>query len=160
MEIIKQRLKTLLDNLDLTGTWLAPLVLRLLLAKEFLDSGVEKLNGQNGFMAIQHQFPFPFNLLPADFSWQLSTWIELIGPIALILGLGTRFFSLTLSILTLVAIAAVHAGHGYTICEGGWKLPLIYLAMFIPLILSGPGKLSIDHWLRQRHLKSERRLWS
>jgi putative oxidoreductase len=59
-----------------------------------------------------------------------------------------------------VAIASVHAGHGYTISEGGWKLPLIYLVMFLPLILSGPGKLSVDHWLRERHLKAERRLWS
>jgi putative oxidoreductase len=160
MEIIKQRLKTLLDNLDLAGIWLGPLALRLLLANEFWDAGVEKLNGQNWFVEIQHQFPFPFNLFPAGFSWQVATWVELIGPIALILGLGTRFFSLILSILTLVAIASVHAGHGYTISEGGWKLPLIYLVMFLPLILSGPGKLSIDHWLRQRHLKSERRLWS
>jgi putative oxidoreductase len=59
-----------------------------------------------------------------------------------------------------VAIAAVHAGHGYTIAEGGWKLPLIYLVMFLPLILSGPGKLSLDHWLRGHYLKAERRLWS
>lgn len=160
MDIFKQRLRTLLDGLDLAGVWLAPLALRLLLAKEFWDAGVEKLNGQNWFIDIQDRFPFPFNLLPVDFSWQIATWTELIGPIALVLGLGTRFFSVSLSLLTLVAIATVHAGHGYTISEGGWKLPLIYLVMFLPLILSGPGKLSIDYWLRERHLKSERRLWS
>jgi putative oxidoreductase len=160
MDMFKQRLRNLLDRLDLAGAWLAPLTLRLLLAKEFWDSGVEKYNGQNWFIDIQDQFPFPFNFIPADISWQIATWIELIGPIALVLGLGTRFFSVSLSILTLVAIAAVHAGFGYTISEGGWKLPLIYLVLFVPLILSGPGKLSIDHWLRERHLKTERRLWS
>ena len=63
-------------------------------------------------------------------------------------------------LLTLVAIAAVHAGHGYTISEGGWKLPLIYLVMLLPLILSGPGRLSLDHWLRRRFLQVQRRLWS
>ncbi len=160
MDSIKQRLRILLDSLDRTGVWLAPLALRLVLAKEFWDSGVEKLNGQNWFIEIQDQFPFPFNLLPVEASWQIATWFELIGPIALILGLGTRFFSISLSILTLVAIAAVHAGHGYTISDGGWKLPLIYLVLLLPLILSGPGKLSLDHWLRERHLKAERRLWS
>lgn len=160
MDRLKDQLKHLLDNLDGVGTWLAPLLLRLLLAKEFWDAGIEKLNGNNWFIDIQGQFPFPFNLLPPELSWSLATGFEIVGPLALILGLGTRFFALSLSILTLVAISAVHVGHGYTISEGGWKLPLIYLVMFLPLILSGPGKVSIDHWLRQRFLKTQRRLWS
>lgn len=160
MDRIKQRLKTLLDALDQAGAWITPLALRLLLAKEFWDAGLEKLNGQNWFVDIQARFPFPFNLLPPEFSWQLATWTELLAPIGLVLGLGTRVSATALSVLTLVAIAAVHAGHGYSIAEGGWKLPLIYLVMCLPLILSGPGKLSLDHWLRQRHLQNQRRLWS
>lgn len=160
MESLKQRLKAVLDLLDGVGAWIAPLALRLLLAKEFWDSGLEKLNGENWFSDIQGDFPFPFNIIPADISWHIATWFELIGPIALVLGLATRFFSFSLAILTLVAIASVHAGLGYTISEGGWKLPIFYLVMLLPLILSGPGKLSLDHWLRSRHLNSERRLWS
>jgi putative oxidoreductase len=160
MDRLKEQLKQLLENLDSVGTWLAPLLLRLILAKEFWDAGIEKLNGNNWFIDIQAQFPFPFNLLTPEISWQLATSFEIVGTLALILGMGTRFFAVSLSILTLVAIATVHVGHGYTISEGGWKLPLIYLAMFLPLILSGPGKISIDHWLRQRYLKTQRRLWS
>jgi putative oxidoreductase len=118
--------------------------LRLLLAWEFWESGVEKFNGDNWFADIQGDFPFPFNLVPVDISWFLSTWSELIGAVALVIGLGTRFFSLSLIILTIVAWASVHAGNGY-------KLPLMYLVMFVPLLLSGPGKLSLDHWL-SRHL--------
>lgn len=160
MDRLKEKLKSLLDGLDAAGSWIALLALRLVLAKEFWHAGIEKLNGANWFIDIQDQFPFPFSLLPPEINWHLATGFELIGPLALVLGLGTRFFAVSLSVLTLVAIAAVHAGHGYTISEGGWKLPLIYLAMFLPLILSGPGKLSIDSWLRQRFLKTERRLWS
>lgn len=71
---------------------------------------------------------------------------ELIGAVALVIGLGTRFFSLSLIILTIVAWASVHAGNGY-------KLPLMYLVMFVPLLLSGPGKLSLDHyWLARRFM--------
>ncbi len=33
------------------------------------------------------------------------------------------------------------------ISAGGWKLPLIDVVMLVPLILSGPGKLSLDAWL-------------
>lgn len=136
--------------LDHVGVWLAPVGLRLLLAYEFWESGLEKLNGVNWFADIQDQFPFPFNLLPPDISWQIATWTELIGPIALVLGLGTRFASVALIILTVVAWASVHAGNGYNIVDNGYKLPLIYLIMFLPLLLTGPGKLSLDHWIARR----------
>ena len=134
-----------LDLLNNAGAWVGPLGLRLLLAKEFWDSGLEKWNGMNWFGDIMDMFPFPFNVIPTDISWTISTWSEVGGAIALVLGLGTRFFSLSLFIVTLVAWASVHAGNGYNVCDNGWKLPLIYLVMLLPLMLSGPGKLSLDH---------------
>lgn len=143
-------IRNLFGGLDRAGVWLAPLGLRLLLAYEFWESGIEKLHGENWFADIQDQFPFPFDLIPVELSWQLSTWTELIGPVALVLGLGTRFASVALITLTLVAWASVHAGNGYNVCENGFKLPLIYLAMFLPLLLSGAGRLSLDHLIAQR----------
>lgn len=160
MNAFMDKFKSLLEQLEAAGRWIAPLALRLILAKEFWDAGLQKLNGANWFHEIQSQLPFPFNLLAPEISWNLVTWLEIAGPLALLLGLGTRFFAIALSVLTLVAIAAVHAGHGYSISEGGWKLPLIYLAMLLPLILSGPGKLSLDHLMRQHFLRGQRRLWS
>ena len=136
--------------LDGAGAWLAPLGLRALLAWEFWESGVEKYRGQNWFADIQDRFPFPFGLLPVDFSWWLSTWVELVGAWALLFGFGTRIISAKLIVLTLVAWAAVHAGNGYNVCDNGFKLPLIYLVMFIPLLLTGPGKLSLDHLIKQK----------
>jgi putative oxidoreductase len=136
--------------LDAGGAWLAPLGLRLLLAWEFWESGVEKFNGENWFADIQGDFPFPFSVLPADLSWFLATWSELLGAIALVVGFGTRIFSFQLIVVTVVAWYAVHAGNGYNVCDNGWKLPLIYLVMFVPLLLTGPGKASLDHLIRQR----------
>jgi putative oxidoreductase len=129
------------------GDWVAPLGLRLLLAYEFWESGVEKLKGENWFADIQDQFPFPFNVVPVELSWFLATWTELLGPVALVLGLTTRFWSVGLVVLTIVAWVSVHAGNGYNVCDNGFKLPLMYLVMFVPLILKGPGKLSLDHLL-------------
>lgn len=157
---LKAQARTLLAGLDFFGAWLPQLALRLLLAYEFWNSGMEKLYGDNWFMDIQDRFPFPFDHVPAEISWQLSTWFELIGPVALVLGLGTRFFAVSLSILTVVAIVSVHGGRGYNVCDQGWKLPLIYLVMFLPLIFAGPGKLSLDHWIRGRYAAGERRHWS
>ena len=138
-----------------------PLALRLLLAWEFGESGYAKLIGQNWFADIA--FPFPFNLLPPEFSWQLATWFELVGAVALALGVATRFFSLSLMILTVVAIAGVHWPEqwqtlaellrGYRIVDeegdgfGNYKLPLMYLVMFLPLLFAGAGRLSLDRWI-------------
>jgi len=71
-----------------------------------------------------------------------------------VIGLGTRFFSVSMIILTLVAWASVHAGLDYNVSQNGYKLPLIYLVMLLPLVLSGPGKLNLDHWLARRYLPS------
>lgn len=138
-----------LDRLDLTGSWFGLLGIRLLLAWEFGVAGLEKLQGENWFAEIQGDFPFPFSVVPVDVSWFLATWTELLGAAALVIGLGTRFWAAGLLVLDLVAWASVHAGNGYNVCDNGWKLPLMYAVMLLPLLLSGPGRASLDHWLRQ-----------
>jgi len=141
-------------RLDNIHPYLSSIGLRLILAYEFWDSGVMKYTGSNWFADIKGDFPFPFNVIPVDISWQLATWFELLGAIALVVGLATRFFSFSLIILTIVAWAAVHAGNGYNIVNNGWKLPLIYLVMFVPLLMGGAGKLSLDNWLKLRFQKA------
>jgi putative oxidoreductase len=114
-------------------------------------------------MDIQDRFPFPFSIVPPEISWQMATWFELLGGIALVIGLATRFFSASLIVLTVVAILSVHWPaewstwsellRGYALTDdgfGNYKLAAIFIAMLVPLFLGGPGRLSIDHWLRQR----------
>ncbi|MDP3538721.1 MAG: DoxX family protein [Azonexus sp.] len=164
--ILKRPIVLALDGIDALGLWLGLLSLRLLLGWDFFESGLEKFNGSNWFADIQERFPFPFSLVPPDLSWQMATWFELLGGVALVVGLGTRFFSMSLLILTLVAIASVHwpemwssysdllMGYGFTDQGfGNFKLPVLFIGMLLPLILMGPGKLSLDYWLRRRVLK-------
>lgn len=155
--------------LDSLAPTLPPLALRLLLAWEFGEAGYAKLTGENWFAGLA--FPFPFNLLPADIIWQMATWFELLGAAALLLGLATRFFSVSLIVLTVVAIASVHWPEqvsslsdllrGYRILDedgdgyGNYKLPLIYLVLFLPLLFSGAGRWSLDHLLA-RHCTAPR----
>ncbi|WP_444996197.1 HvfX family Cu-binding RiPP maturation protein [Aliikangiella sp. IMCC44359] len=146
--------------LNQSSNWIATLFLRLILAWEFFEAGLMKLNGENWFENIKENFPFPFNLISTEISWFIATWFEVLGGIGLALGLFTRFWSLSLIILSIVAIFGVHWPtewntlsdllKGYTISDNGfgnYKLPLLFIVMLIPLLLQGSGKLSIDHWL-------------
>jgi putative oxidoreductase len=147
--------------LESIGTWFPQLTLRLILAWEFGEAGFEKLHGTNWFSSIT--FPFPFNLVSPEFSWHLSTFFEIVGAFALVLGLATRFFSVSLIVLTIVAIAAVHwpeswstlaeLWKGYAITDkgyGNYKLPLLLLIMLLPLFFNGAGKLSLDHLINTK----------
>jgi putative oxidoreductase len=156
--------QALRSKLDSIGTWLPQLALRLLLAWEFGEAGFEKLHGTNWFADLS--FPFPFNLLPPEVSWNISMFFEIGGAIALVFGLATRFFTISLIILTIVAIASVHWPEhyttfgnllkGYRIIDenndgfGNYKLPLMYIVMFLPLLFGGAGKASVDYWLSKK----------
>lgn len=154
------------NTADALGLWLGLLSLRILLSWDYFESGLEKFQGSNWFADIQDRFPFPFNVVPPEISWQMATWFELVGGVALLIGLATRFFSLSLIVLTLVAIAAVHwpgnwSGfgelmQGYVFTDqgfGNFKLPVMFIGMLLPLLLLGPGKLSLDAWLRRKFAK-------
>jgi len=154
---------TVLNVINWFGSFLPQLGLRFILAYEFWKAGYTKYTGENWFVHIKEQFPFPFNQVSVDISWALATWSELIGAVALVLGLATRFFSFSLIILTVVAILSVHmphpsawsslgelwelAYHHKSMQNGnyGFEIPLLYLLMLLPLFFQGPGKASLDH---------------
>jgi putative oxidoreductase len=163
MTNLGERWTALRERLDGAGDWLAPLGLRLILAWEFWTAGTTKLRGENWFASIQQEFPFPFDVVPPALSWQIATWTELLGALALLLGIGTRFFAFALLVLTAVATASVHwpaewmslqdLWLGYSIRDqghGNFKLPLLFAIMLVPLVFNGPGKLSLDALLATR----------
>lgn len=150
MHAVTHSCSRLAQPLNVVGDYIGLLALRLLLAWEFWESGVEKLSGTNWFGEIQGQFPIPFSALPVALSWWLATWIEIVGAIALVIGLGTRVAAALLLVLTVIAWYAVHAGLGYNVCDNGFKLPLMYCVMLLPLITMGAGKSSVDYFLAAR----------
>lgn len=155
MANVMARILGLYSGLDRVGDYLAPLGLRLVLAYEFWESGVMKLdaNGPLGpapgwFAGLE--YPFPFNILPDALNWLIAMWAELVGAVLLLVGLATRPAALVLIILDIVAWTSVHAGNGYNVCDNGWKLPLLFLVMLLPLVLRGGGKLSLDYPIARR----------
>ena len=91
----------------------------------------------------------------------------MVGAIALVVGLGTRFFSASLTVLTIVAMLSVHWPESWTTLSellkgyalsndgfGNFKLPVIYIAMLLPLVFMGPGRLSLDALFRRSLLST------
>lgn len=145
---------------------LPPFLFRLILAYEYWEAGIMKYEGENWFTDMN--FPFPFNLLSSDTLWFMATWLEIVGAVALVLGLATRFFSLALMILTIVAIQVAHLPSewpssladiwkGYAITDegnGNFKLPLMFLIMFLPLLVNGSGKWSLDYAINKLYFRN------
>jgi len=75
--------------------------------------------------------------LPAWLAY-FSAGTEFFGGIAIILGLGTRFFSLAFAIEMGIAIWKVHFRNGLT-GQGGYEFPLALAAMALALICFGGG---------------------
>ena len=154
---------TVTARLRVSGDYVWPLALRLILAWEFYEAGMNKLQGMNWFVDIpwagwQKGFPFPFDQIPVDLNWSLATLSELGFAAMLVLGLFTRFAAISLIVITAVATAAVHwpaewgslaeLWSGYVITPddaGNYKIPLLFVVMLLPLVFHGGGRLSLDH---------------
>ena len=171
MDKLHQYWKRVVNVLEPAGDWVALLPVRLLMAYEFGSAGLRKLNASetiwgdvpNWFANSLQNFPFPISLFSASFNWFMVTWLEILGGFALVIGLFTRFWAFSLIIVTWVAILGVHwpddyaslaeLWKGYSVTDNGFgnfRIPLLFLVMLLPLVLRGPGKLSVDHLLAKR----------
>jgi putative oxidoreductase len=143
------------------------IMIRLLMAYEFGKAGTIKFNGQNWFGNVQDNFIFPFNVIPADVSWFMATWFEILGAFGLLVGLFTRFWAITLVVISIVAISGVHwpaewsglseLWESYRITKkdgsGNFRVPLLFIAMLMPLVFHGAGTLSVDNFLAKHFFK-------
>jgi len=164
-----QRITAILDPI---GDWVGLLPIRLLMGYEFGSAGLKKLHASDtlwgdvpGWFANSlPNFPLPISLLPASFNWFMVTWVEILGGFALVLGLFTRFWAFSLAVVTWVAILGVHwpaewnslaeLWNGYRVSRdgdsGNFRIPLLFLAMLIPLVFTGAGKVSVDQLLSKQ----------
>ena len=99
--------------------FLAPLALRLYLAPIFFTAGMNKLTSfpdtVQWFGDMMDGLGLPFPGLMAG----LATGTELIGAVALVLGLGLRWMCVPMMVTMLVAIVTVHWPNGWlAISEG------------------------------------------
>jgi putative oxidoreductase len=113
------------------------LLLRLVFGLLILvKHGYDKL--QN-FATVQNNF-YNFLGIGMKTSLALAIFAEVLCALFIVLGLFTRLAAIPLIITMLVAIFGANAGKPLIQSEVG----ILYLCAFVTLLLSGPGKISID----------------
>jgi putative oxidoreductase len=139
----------------LAQPWLTQLALRVALAVPFWKSGILKWQGflqlsDTAVSLFTDEFrihlpggPYAFPA-PAVFAF-MSGCGEVLLPVFLVLGLGTRFAALGLLCMTLVIELTV---------PDGWPIHLTWAAMALGIAAWGPGRVSIDYLLGDRSPRS------
>lgn len=137
-------------NCDCVGKFgqVAPLALRLAAGAIFAMHGWQKLSvmGVGGVTGMLEALGFPL----AGVLAVVLIAAELGGGILLILGLFTHWAAKALVVVSAVALFAVHLKNGFFIATGGYEFILILLAASISILITGPGKFSLDAKMRKR----------
>ena len=137
----------------ITGiNFLTPLLdlgLRLWVARVFWNSGVQKTaSWDSTLMLFEYEYAVP--LLPFDIAAYLATGVELAAPMLLVLGLGTRAGALALFILNYVAAISYP-----DINIAGIKDHMLWGTMLAITFFHGPGKISIDYFLKRKLIAAD-----
>jgi putative oxidoreductase len=160
---VLHRLAALIDQAVMVVRWiaqpsLAQLVLRLALAVPFWKSGILKWSGflQLNDTAIDlftDEFKLHLPGGPYDFPAPkviafASGCGEVIFPVLLVLGFGTRFAATGLLFMTCIVELTV---------PDGWPIHITWAAMALAIMAWGPGRLSADHAIQSSlgHLQKE-----
>jgi putative oxidoreductase len=145
-----------LSNEALCRQW-ATLPVRLVIGYGFIAHGWAKLSrGPEGFARLLEQIGAPF---PEVTAW-VSTFIEILGGLAILAGAFVAVVSIPLIVMMLVAMFTVHLRYGFSAintigltADGpqfgppGIEVNLLYIAGLLALTLGGAGPFSIDKLL-------------
>lgn len=120
--------------------WLAPLLLRLTVGVVFVQSGWGKLHNLEQVTGFFRELGIPMAEVQAPFIAAL----ELVGGVALLLGLLTRVFSALLASTMAVAILTAIWPKLETKKELFDSIEWHYLVMCLALVVLGAGSASVD----------------
>nr|WP_280821142.1 DoxX family protein [Mesorhizobium soli] len=149
MGLINRAANRALSGLERLALVIAPPVLRIALAVPFFRSGLTRWDG---FLSLSpgaaylFEEEFKLHILGGTYDFPMPLVIayitgiaEIVLPVLLVLGLGTRFAALGVLIMTGVIQLVV---------TDGWaNFHLPWAAMALGIMALGPGPLSLDHAL-------------
>ncbi|MGP4030595.1 DoxX family protein [Pseudarthrobacter sp. 1C304] len=125
-----------------TLTTTARTILRVVTGFLFAAHGWQKFNE---FTIAGTQAAFTQMGVPAaNIAAPVIATLELVGGVALILGVLTRAFAALLVLNMLGALFLVHAPAGIFAATGGYELVLLLAAAAAAVALVGAGRVSVD----------------
>jgi putative oxidoreductase len=122
----------------------APLVARCTLGAVFVSSGWGKLHHLDKVIGFFTELGIPAPGLQAPF---VAT-VELVGGALVLAGLGSRIAALLLSATMIVALLTAKRAELMGITDLFGVVEWTYLVLLGWLVLSGPGRFSVDGLLR------------
>lgn len=145
---------TLLHNTQLAfagiNRLLAPLfslAVRLWIAQVFFKSALTKIDSWSTTLALfEHEYDVP--LLSPAVAASLGTAVEVVAPLLLAIGLGTRASAAILFAFNLIAAVSYP-----DISEAGILQHQYWGILLTMIFVYGPGKLSLDALLCARYPK-------
>ena len=120
------------------------LLLRLYVARVFLTSGLIKLQNWDSTLALfENEYHVP--VLPPHLAAYFGTGAEILLPVLLALGIGTRFSAIALFVFNIVAVMSYP-----DLSDAGIKDHMLWGALLLVTFVYGPGKLALDRWFEAR----------
>lgn len=126
--------------------WIGPLAVRIVVGIGFAFTGWAKLNDLDTPTELFTKLGIPFPHANAVF----VSCVEFAGGILVALGLGTRIAALFLTGVMAVALKTAIVPNADGLADVFTSIELTYLAIFIWLVVSGAGRISIDHLISRR----------
>ena len=123
----------------------APLPIRVLAGIAFIIHGLPKFDNIQGPQGLLGSIG-----LPPELALPIAL-LEVIGGIALILGIFTRITAILFTIHMALITLMVKSGGGFT-TDGGYELDLLLMSIAVSLLLSGPGRISIERDILKREI--------
>jgi putative oxidoreductase len=119
------------------------LLSRIGLGVVFIAHGWQKFqtNGLDRTAAGFEQMGVPAPTLSAYY----ATAVELLGGVALILGVLTPVVGVLLALDMVGALAFVHLSNGVFVANGGWELVGVLGLLSLTLAVVGAGRVSLDN---------------
>jgi putative oxidoreductase len=129
------------------GGDLIDLALRIYVGKVFFLSGLVKIRDWDSTLALfSDEYHVP--VLPPPIAAVLGTFGELVFPVFLVLGLGTRFAALGLTLVNIMAV--VSYWHVLSTLEPALAQHFLWGTLLLVTLFHGPGRISIDHLIAER----------
>jgi len=141
-------IKTLISGLVALLDKLSPLfdlALRLYVANVFWKSGLVKIASWSSTVSL-FQYEYAVPLLPPEVAAVMGTAVELLVPVFLVFGLGTRMAAIVLFVFNIIAVVSYP-----DLNIVGIKDHYLWGALLLVIIFHGPGKLSLDHLISQKY---------